>query len=85
MKDTLNVVVRSRRGLIFEGPLAAVSSYNTVGPFDVLPEHSNFVSMISKKLVLHKSNGKKEEMWVDKGVMVVEKNSVQVFVGIGTL
>ncbi len=85
MKDDLKVIVRSRRGLIFEGNLAAVSSFNTVGAFDVLPGHANFVSMISKKLILLKGNGKKDEMWVDKGVMVVEANSVQVYIGIGTL
>lgn len=84
-KGKLYVTVRSRRGLTFEGELAAVSSYNQMGMFDVLPEHINFVSMISKRLILHKADGKKEEIHVEKGVIMVEQNRVQVFIGVGNI
>ncbi len=82
---TIKVVVKSRQGLVFEGDLAAVSSFNQVGPFDILPDHSNFVSMIAKKLILHKADGRKEEMNVERGVIMVEKDVVQVFLGVGKL
>ncbi len=85
VKNRLFVTVRTRRGLTFEGELFAVSSFNQVGAFDVLPDHSNFVSMIAKRLILHKPDGRKEELNVDKGVIMVEKNRVQVFIGIGSL
>lgn len=84
-KDVLWVTVRTRQGLAFEGELAAVSSFNPAGPFDVLPEHANFVCMIGKKLILRKTDGKSEEINVDKGVMTVERNRVDVFIGVGTL
>ncbi len=84
-KDKLYVTVRSRRGLTFEGELTAVSSYNQMGRFDILPEHTNFVSMISKRLILHKADGKKEELNVEKGVIMVEQNRVQVFIGVGDI
>lgn len=84
-KDKLYVTVRSRRGLTFEGELSAVSSYNQMGRFDILPEHINFVSMISKRLILHKADGKKEELNVEKGVLMVESNRVQVFIGVGDI
>ncbi|KKU63078.1 MAG: hypothetical protein UX87_C0035G0001, partial [Candidatus Amesbacteria bacterium GW2011_GWA1_47_16] len=75
---TLKVTVRSRQGLVFEGELGAVSSYNQKGPFDVLPLHTNFVTMISKRVVLHRADGKREEIIVDNGVLLVEKNEVKV-------
>ena len=84
-KDKLWVTVRTRQGLAFEGELKAVSSYNRMGPFDVLGEHANFVCMIVNKLILRKIDGKEEEINVDKGVMMVERNRVNVFIGIGTL
>ena len=84
-KKKLWVTVRTRQGLAFEGELVAMSSHNLMGPFDVLPEHANFVCMIANKLVLRKSDGKEEEISVDKGVMMVEKNRVNVFIGVGTL
>lgn len=82
-KPVLKVEVRSRQGVIFNGELAAVSSYNLVGPFDVLPEHANFVSMIKDRLVLRRTDGRTEEINVDNGVIVVEKNEVKVFIGVG--
>lgn len=85
MLDKLQVTVRSRMGLVFEGELEAVTSYNMVGEFDVLPQHANFISMIRKKLILHKSAGKQDEMNIDKGVLMVNRNKVQVFIGVGTL
>ncbi len=83
--DTINVIVRSRQGVVFEGELAAITSYNQVGIFDVLPEHSNFVSMISRKVILRKKDGKNEEINVEKGVIMVQQNKVQVFIGVGNI
>lgn len=80
---TLNVEVRSRQGLVFKGELAAITSYNLVGPFDVLPEHTNFVSMIKKNVVLHRADGRAEEINVDSGIIMVEDNTVKVFIGVG--
>lgn len=71
-KSKLFVTVRTRLGLAFEGELAAITSFNMVGTFDVLPEHANFVTMITKKLILRRSDGKIEEINVDKGVLMVE-------------
>jgi F0F1-type ATP synthase epsilon subunit len=84
-KPTLKVEVRSRQGLVFKGDLVAISSYNLVGTFDVLAEHTNFVSMIKKKLVLHKADGRNEEINVDNGVIIVENNEVKVFIGVGKM
>jgi F0F1-type ATP synthase epsilon subunit len=82
IKESLQVEVRSRQGLIYEGELEAVTSYNTVGPFDVLPRHSNFISMINKKLILRQHDGRTDEITLDNGVMMVEENKVYIFLGI---
>ncbi len=81
-KPSLHVEVRNRQGLVFDGELSAVSSYNLVGPFDVLPFHTNFVSMIVNKVVLKRGDGRVDEMNVDNGVMMVENNTVKVFLGV---
>lgn len=84
-KLKLWVTVRSRQGLAYEGELAAVSSFNQVGAFDILPQHTNFVSMITKKIILHRFDGKTEEINLDKGMLKAEVNRVQVFIGVGRL
>jgi F0F1-type ATP synthase epsilon subunit len=80
--DVLRVEVRSRQGLVFEGDLYAVSSYNTKGLFDVLPRHTNFISMIQKKVTLRQLDGRTDEIGVENGVMMVENNKVMVFLGV---
>lgn len=80
--DSLQVEVRTRQGLIFEGTLASISSNNAVGPFDVLPQHSNFISMINQKLILRRKDGRMDEIDMEDGVMIVEDNTVKVFLGI---
>lgn len=84
-KRTLTAEIRSRSGMIFSGELEAVSSVNRVGPFDILPGHTNFVSMIKEKLVLHKGKGEKQELGVEDGVMIVEDNKVRVFLGVSKI
>lgn len=83
--SVLNVEVRSRQGLIFSGDLKAISAFNTVGPFDILPGHANFVSMIVNKLILHGDPGKTDEINVDNGVIVVEENNVKIFLGVSKM
>jgi F0F1-type ATP synthase epsilon subunit len=79
---TITAEIRTRNGLVFSGELEALSSVNRVGPFDILPGHTNFVSMIKEKLVLHKQKGERQEIGVENGVMIVEGNKVRVFLGV---
>ena len=81
-KKTLNAEIRSRSGLVFSGELESLSSVNLVGPFDILPGHTNFVSMIKEKLVLRKGKSEQQEVGVENGVMIVEDNKVRVFLGV---
>ncbi len=76
------VVVRDRKGVVWEGQARAVSAINARGAFDVLPVHANFITILKKKLVLHKTDGSKEEMNLDNGVMWVLTNKIEVYVGV---
>ena len=82
---SLNVSIRSRQGLVFEGQVQTVSSYNRIGLFDVLPRHANFVSMIKDKVILVKPDKKRLEITLDTGVMMVQENNVQIFLGVGKI
>jgi len=78
----LQVVVRSRQGLVFEGQAIAITSENKNGPFDVLERHANFVTTIQKRLVIIKPGGGKVVMQVGSGMMHVYKDQVLVFLGV---
>lgn len=78
----IEVKIHDREGLVFEGQVRAVSAYNDRGLFDILPVHSNFISVLRKKLILHKTDGSKQEIHLDSGVVRVLLNKATVFVGI---
>ena len=78
----LKVLVRDREGIKFKGEAASVSSVNVSGPFDILPAHSNFISLIREKLTIVAMGGKKTEFNVDLGVIQVLKDQVNVYLGV---
>ena len=81
-KPTLQVMVRSREGVKYQGPANFVSGINARGLFDILPMHSNFISTISQKLWLEKPEGERVEFNVDNGVIHVSNNQVLAYLSI---
>lgn len=81
-KPVIFVVVRTKEGVTFKDKVKAVTSYNEKGPFDVLPEHENFISLINQHLVIHTMDGKENEIKVDNAVIKVYKNEVHIFLGL---
>ena len=47
--EKLTVKVFTPKGVVWEGEAEAVSSVNSQGPFDLLPQHAHFISLIEKK------------------------------------
>lgn len=46
---SLSVRIITPKEVLFEGAAYAVSSTNSEGKFDILPEHANFITLIDKK------------------------------------
>lgn len=82
MSDLLSVTIRDRKGVVWEGEATVVSSINSVGPFDVLQNHANFISIIKTRLVVTKMDKTKQEFNVDSGVIQVRENKVMVYLGV---
>lgn len=78
-KLSINVTVRSREKVVFEGEAIAFTSVNQKGIFDVLAQHENFISIIKDVLVVHREKDKKEEFKVERGVIKVRENKVHVY------
>lgn len=82
MKDSVHIVIKDRERQVFEGDVKSISSVNKKGPFDVLPVHANFITIIRQKLTLHKLDGTNQEMYLDNGVMKVRENQIEVYLGV---
>lgn len=76
--QVLTLSIRDPERFIFKGVVNTVSTFNDRGPFDVLPYHENFITSIKNKLVVRIHDGIKE-FPIEKGIMKVEFNNVQVF------
>ncbi|MEX0621376.1 MAG: hypothetical protein WD187_00040 [Candidatus Woykebacteria bacterium] len=66
----------------YRGSVAAISSVNLVGKFDILPEHTNFISLIKDRITIHTLDKKKVEYEFKRGVLEASGNLVKVFLGI---
>lgn len=48
----LDVKVLSPSQLLFSGPAHSVSSINSAGKFDILPEHANFITIVENQTII---------------------------------
>ncbi len=68
----------------FEGEAKSVSAVNESGPFDILPGHRNFITMlITCDVVVHTAiEDEKRTFKITRGLMHVRDNSVTVFLDV---
>lgn len=77
----LSVAVRDRNGVLFEGDVEALTSYNQRGEFDILPLHANFISIIKKEIILH-AQKTSQRLPIETGILTVRNGKVEVYLGI---
>lgn len=83
-KETVRLFlnIRSRTKVFFNDYCDAVSSTNVVGPFDILPYHTNFICMITDYLHVYEGEAKKVDMKISQGILKVQDNRVLVFLDV---
>jgi len=79
----LSVRIASAEGVIWEGTANSVSSVNRDGPFDILPQHAQFITLVSNApVIVRPVSGAAETFTFRSAVMHVYGNTVAVYVGI---
>jgi len=82
MNEKFNLLVRSREGVVYQGKVDSITSYNEEGKFDILAEHANFISLIQKQLVIRQSGDDKEiTINFDTALLRTRQNNVEVYLG----
>jgi ATP synthase delta/epsilon subunit-like protein len=76
----IHVTVRNRTMILFSDDVKSVTSRNDSGLFDVLPEHSNFISLITSPLIIGKMDGSKKELTFSNGIIKVKDNAVYCYI-----
>lgn len=79
--NLLSVRITSPKEDVFVGQALAVSSVNSVGSFDILPEHAKFITMVEKQpLILRLSDKTKKEFNFTLAIIHVRDNKVDIYI-----
>ena len=80
---TMHVKVHSPFKVYYDDEAASLSAVNKTGPFDVLPHHKNFMTLLTACNVVVRSPGKPDfSLPVTQGVMHVKSDKVIVFLDV---
>ncbi|OGV90332.1 hypothetical protein A2783_04190 [Microgenomates group bacterium RIFCSPHIGHO2_01_FULL_45_11] len=81
--QTIQTTVKNKDQTLYQGKVISLSSVNDKGQFDVLPEHSNFISLIKDKLVIREPGKVPQEIKLNQAIMRVLSGKVEIYIGIG--
>jgi F0F1-type ATP synthase epsilon subunit len=81
--QTMHVKVYAPFKTYFDGDAYSLSAVNSTGPFDILPHHKNFMSLLQSCTVTVRSPQKDDfNLKVNRGVMHVKSDQVTVFLDV---
>lgn len=79
---TLHVKVYSPFKTYFNEDAYSISAINGTGPFDVLPQHHNFITLLNPCELLINREGGQIKIRISRGVMHVKADKVVVFLDV---
>ncbi|MEK9196406.1 MAG: hypothetical protein AAB914_03500 [Patescibacteria group bacterium] len=82
MPKDLVVKLYSPYKVYFKDSADSVSAVNKTGPFDILPGHHNFLTLLEKCEVIIRQPNKAQKFKIARGIMHVKKNSVTIFLDV---
>ncbi len=79
---TMRVKVYSPFKVYFDGDAFSISAINKTGPFDILPQHHNFMTLLTLGEVVVRVDGNEEHVQISRGIMHVKADQVIVFLDV---
>jgi F0F1-type ATP synthase epsilon subunit len=81
--SNMRVKVYAPFKVYFDGQAKSMTATNRIGPFDVLPQHHNFISLLEPGEVIVRMEGKDDfKMHINRGIMHVKADIIRVFLDI---
>lgn len=81
-KLQLKVKINSPNKIVWEGNADSVSSVNSQGPFDILPLHANFISIVENQIIKIYIDKKKTEYKFARAIIYANTNIVLIYTDI---
>ena len=81
--ETIHVRISKATETVWEGQARSLSSVNSSGPFDILPMHANFISLVKDRPIrIIEQNGHEFEYSCKQAVIYVASNEAKIYVDI---
>ena len=82
-QDTIHVKVYSPFKTYFDDEAKSISALNDTGPFDILPKHHRFMTLLNPcDLVVRTLDSQQQKIRITRGIMHVREDSVIVFLDV---
>lgn len=78
----LYVKVHSPFKVYFEGEALSVTAENNTGPFDILPKHHKFITLLNACDLIVRSVEGEKRIRIARGIMHVKANVVNIFLDV---
>ena len=80
---SINLKIQAPFKVYYEGQASSISAVNATGPFDILPGHKNFITLVKQCTVRVRQESKDDfTLDINHGVMHVRANQVVLFLDI---
>jgi F0F1-type ATP synthase epsilon subunit len=81
-KPYLSVKIYSPFRVYFEGQAKSVSAESSTGPFDILPHHHNFITLLLPCNVIVRTDRGDQTIRIQGGMMHVKSDEITVFLDV---
>lgn len=85
MDNLFHLKIVAKDGILFEGDIKSLTSYNSKGRFDILAFHANFISIIFKSIRIVDVKGNSKEMTIEKALLRNRQNNTEIYLGIDNI
>jgi F0F1-type ATP synthase epsilon subunit len=80
--DHMHVKVYAPFKVYFDDIATSISAVNDTGPFDILPRHHNFMTLINTCEIVVRTDKGEEKFKITRGIMHVKADDVVVFLDV---
>lgn len=80
--EEMHVMVHAPYKVYYDGPAQSITAANDTGPFDILPRHHNFMTLLSPCDIIVRHGDAQEKITIQRGVMHVKADEVIVFLDV---
>lgn len=75
----LHVTIITPEAVVYEGQVEALASTNTEGPFSMLTNHSNFISILSEDVVIYQNGAEYKRFQTKEAVLRAIENNIEIY------